>query len=188
MIRYLALDEADRMLDLGFEPQIRKTVDQMDMPPPGVRETLLFIATFPKEIQRLAFDCLSNYNFLAVGRVDSSTDLIVQRVEFVHESDKRNHLMDLLLAQRETETRAKEDLQLMKDMGMDAYRFSIAWSQIFPMCLFVDGSGEINQAGVNNLINALLAKGIEPYVTLYHWDLPQALADKYNGWLYRQIM
>lgn len=51
MIRYLALDEADRMLDMGFEPQIRKIVEQMDMPPPGVRQTLLFSATFPKEIQ-----------------------------------------------------------------------------------------------------------------------------------------
>ncbi|RDX74445.1 Beta-glucosidase 40 [Mucuna pruriens] len=70
----------------------------------------------------------------------------------------------------------QEDIQLMKDMGMDAYRFSISWSRIFP-----NGSGQINQAGVdhyNKLINALLAKGIEPYVTLYHWDLPQALEDK----------
>ncbi|XVE85758.1 hypothetical protein DITRI_Ditri17bG0116800 [Diplodiscus trichospermus] len=79
-----------------------------------------------------------------------------------------------------------EDVQLMKDMGMDAYRFSIAWSRIFP-----NGTGEINQAGVdhyNNLINVLLAKGIEPYATLYHWDLPQALEDKYIGWLDRQII
>ncbi|KAH0991341.1 hypothetical protein GBA52_002824 [Prunus armeniaca] len=78
------------------------------------------------------------------------------------------------------------DVQLMKDMGMDAYRFSISWSRIFP-----NGTGQINQAGVdhyNNLINALLAKGIEPYVTLYHWDLPQALEDKYNGWLNPQII
>lgn len=51
-------------------------------------------------MQRLASDFLSNYIFLAVGRVGSSTDLIVQRVEFVHESDKRSHLMDLLHAQR----------------------------------------------------------------------------------------
>ncbi|KAK1578707.1 hypothetical protein Q3G72_032549 [Acer saccharum] len=113
MIRYLALDEADQMLDMGFEPQIKKTVDQMDMPPPGVRETLLFSATFPKEIQRLASDFLSNYIFLAVGRVGSSTDLIVQRVEFVHETDKRSHLMDLLHAQRETETRVKQALTLV---------------------------------------------------------------------------
>jgi len=51
MIRYLALDEADRMLDMGFEPQIRKIVEQIDMPPAGARQTMLFNATFPKEIQ-----------------------------------------------------------------------------------------------------------------------------------------
>ncbi|KAE8681848.1 DEAD-box ATP-dependent RNA helicase 37 [Hibiscus syriacus] len=100
-IRYLALDEADRMLDMGFEPQIKKIVEQMDMPNRSVRQTMLFSATFPREIQRLASDFLSNYIFLAVGRVGSSTDLIVQRVEFVPESDKRSHLMDLLHAQRE---------------------------------------------------------------------------------------
>ncbi|KAL6133802.1 hypothetical protein ACLB2K_066035 [Fragaria x ananassa] len=113
MIRYLALDEADRMLDMGFEPQIRKIVQQMDMPPPGLRQTMLFSATFPKEIQRLASDFLANYIFLAVGRVGSSTDLIVQRVEFVHESDKRSHLMDLLHAQRENGTHGKQALTLV---------------------------------------------------------------------------
>ncbi|XP_010250056.1 PREDICTED: DEAD-box ATP-dependent RNA helicase 52C-like isoform X2 [Nelumbo nucifera] len=104
MIKYLALDEADRMLDMGFEPQIRRIVEQMDMPPPGVRQTMLFSATFPNEIQRLAFDFLSNYIFLAVGRVGSSTDLISQRVEFVQEKDKRSYLLDLLHAQSQTLT------------------------------------------------------------------------------------
>ncbi|KAI9075753.1 hypothetical protein K1719_042239 [Acacia pycnantha] len=113
MIRYLALDEADRMLDMGFEPQIRKIVEQMDMPPPGARQTMLFSATFPKEIQRLAADFLSNYVFLAVGRVGSSTDLIVQRVEFVQESDKRSHLMDLLHAQRANGVQGKQALTLV---------------------------------------------------------------------------
>lgn len=113
MIRYLALDEADRMLDMGFEPQIRKIVEQMDMPPRGVRQTMLFSATFPKEIQRLASDFLSNYIFLAVGRVGSSTDLIVQRVEYVNEADKRSHLMDLLHAQRENGTHGKQSLTLV---------------------------------------------------------------------------
>ncbi|XP_050369524.1 DEAD-box ATP-dependent RNA helicase 37-like [Argentina anserina] len=112
-IRYLALDEADRMLDMGFEPQIRKIVEQMDMPPPGVRQTMLFSATFPKEIQRLASDFLAKYIFLAVGRVGSSTDLILQRVEFVHESDKRSHLMDLLHAQRANGTQGKQALTLV---------------------------------------------------------------------------
>ncbi|KAG7961649.1 hypothetical protein I3843_09G027300 [Carya illinoinensis] len=113
MIRYLALDEADRMLDMGFEPQIRKIVEQMDMPSPGARQTMLFSATFPKEIQRLASDFLSNYIFLAVGRVGSSTDLIVQRVEFVHESDKRSHLMDLIHAQKENGVQGKQTLTLV---------------------------------------------------------------------------
>lgn len=101
-IRYLALDEADRMLDMGFEPQVRRIVEQMDMPLPGARQTMLFSATFPKEIQKMASDFLDNYIFLAVGRVGSSTDLIAQRVEFVQEADKRSHLMDLLHAQRDT--------------------------------------------------------------------------------------
>ncbi|KAL6648576.1 hypothetical protein ACP70R_012800 [Stipagrostis hirtigluma subsp. patula] len=71
--------------------------------------------------------------------------------------------------------RFEEDIQLMADMGMDAYRFSIAWSRILP-----NGTGQVNQAGIdhyNKLIDALLSKGIEPYVTIYHWDLPQALED-----------
>ncbi|OIV93212.1 hypothetical protein TanjilG_27391 [Lupinus angustifolius] len=82
--------------------------------------------------------------------------------------------------------RFEEDIQLMKDLGVDAYRFSISWSRIFP-----NGSGAINQAGVdhyNKVINALLAKGIVPYVTMYHWDLPQALEDKYLGWLSNEII
>ncbi|CAN8318050.1 unnamed protein product [Cochlearia groenlandica] len=113
MIRFLALDEADRMLDMGFEPQIRKIVEQMDMPPRGVRQTLLFSATFPREIQRLAADFLANYIFLVVGRVGSSTDLIIQRVEFVLDSDKRSHLMDLLHAQRENGVQGKQALTLV---------------------------------------------------------------------------
>ncbi|XP_073108186.1 DEAD-box ATP-dependent RNA helicase 37 isoform X1 [Elaeis guineensis] len=113
MIRYLALDEADRMLDMGFEPQIRKIVEQMDMSPRGVRQTMLFSATFPKEIQTLASDFLSNYIFLAVGRVGSSTDLIIQRVEFVLESDKRSHLMDLLHAQKANGVHGKQALTLV---------------------------------------------------------------------------
>lgn len=66
----------------------------------------MFLLKFLK-MQRLASDFLSNYIFLAVGRVGSSTDLIVQRVEFVHESDKRSHLMDLLHAQRTTGVQGK---------------------------------------------------------------------------------
>lgn len=69
MIRYLTLDEADRMLDMGFEPQIRKIVEQMDMPPPGERQTMLFSATFPKEIQASTFlRKLSKYSAMLLNR------------------------------------------------------------------------------------------------------------------------
>ncbi|CAL9751707.1 unnamed protein product [Musa acuminata subsp. burmannicoides] len=112
-IKYLALDEADRMLDMGFEPQIRKIVQQMDMPPPGLRQTMLFSATFPQEIQRLASDFLSNYVFLTVGRIGSSTDLISQRVEYVPDVDKRGRLVDLLHAQRENGIHSKQLLTLV---------------------------------------------------------------------------
>ncbi|PWA94287.1 helicase Cas3, CRISPR-associated, core [Artemisia annua] len=112
-IKYLALDEADRMLDMGFEPQIRKIVERMDMPPPGRRQTMLFSATFPSEIQRLASDFLSNYIFLSVGRVGSSTDLIQQKIVFVEEMDKKDHLRNLLQEQRANGNLGKNSLTLV---------------------------------------------------------------------------
>ncbi|KAK9823911.1 hypothetical protein WJX72_006306 [[Myrmecia] bisecta] len=82
--------------------------------------------------------------------------------------------------------RYEEDIQSMKELGIQVFRFSISWPRIFP-----DGSGQVNQAGLDfysRLIDALLAAGIEPSVTLYHWDLPQALHDRYGGWLSDQIV
>ncbi|KAF2090643.1 DEAD-domain-containing protein, partial [Saccharata proteae CBS 121410] len=95
-IKYLVLDEADRMLDMGFEPQIRRIVEGEDMPPVHGRQTLMFSATFPRDIQMLARDFLKDYVFLSVGRVGSTSENITQKVEYVEDVDKRSVLLDIL--------------------------------------------------------------------------------------------
>ncbi|KAK9130973.1 hypothetical protein Sjap_011460 [Stephania japonica] len=83
----------------------------------------------------------------------------------------------------------KEDVQILKNMGTDVFRLSISWPRIFP-----GGStrnGEVNQKGVefyNNLINELIQNGIEPMVTLFHWDVPQVLEDEYGGFRSERIL
>lgn len=82
--------------------------------------------------------------------------------------------------------RFKEDVALMAELGMKSYRFSVSWPRLFPT-----GRGEINEAGVqfySDLIDELLKYGIEPMLTLYHWDLPQALQDDIGGWESREII
>ncbi|CAN6216407.1 unnamed protein product [Urochloa humidicola] len=132
-IKYLVMDEADRMLDMGFEPQIRKIVDMMNMPKKSVRQTLLFSATFPPEIQRLASDFLHNYIFITVGRVGSSTDLIEQRIEFVNDGEKRGFLLELLHKQSVGAT-SKQPLTLIfveTKREADALRYWL-YSKGFP--------------------------------------------------------
>lgn len=101
-IKYLVLDEADRMLDMGFEPQIRRIVQGEDMPGVMERQTLMFSATFPRDIQILARDFLKDYIFLSVGRVGSTSENITQKVEYVEDADKRSVLLDILNAEEQT--------------------------------------------------------------------------------------
>ncbi|XAL98355.1 GH1 family beta-glucosidase [Phycisphaeraceae bacterium D3-23] len=79
----------------------------------------------------------------------------------------------------------REDVELMSELGLDAYRLSIAWPRIMP-----DGTGDVNEAGLDfysDLVNELIAAGITPYVTLYHWDLPLKLQQQ-GGWLNPSIV
>ncbi|MEO6098465.1 MAG: GH1 family beta-glucosidase [Fibrobacteria bacterium] len=81
--------------------------------------------------------------------------------------------------------RYPEDIKLMKDLGMQAYRFSTAWPRIIP-----DGRGPVNPAGLDfydRLVDLLLQNGIVPFTTLFHWDLPQTLQDQ-GGWVNRDIV
>ncbi|TVU11416.1 hypothetical protein EJB05_45002, partial [Eragrostis curvula] len=84
--------------------------------------------------------------------------------------------------------RYQEDVKIMKDTGFNAYRFSISWTRILPNGKL---SGGINTEGIkyyNNLINKLISEGVEPFVTLFHWDSPQALEQQYGGFLSHLIV
>ncbi|PWC35877.1 glycoside hydrolase family 1 protein [Azospirillum sp. TSO35-2] len=82
--------------------------------------------------------------------------------------------------------RFADDIALMAEAGLTAYRFSVSWPRVLP-----EGRGAVNEAGLafyEQLIDGLLAHGIRPVLTLYHWDLPQALQDAYQGWEDRRII
>lgn len=82
--------------------------------------------------------------------------------------------------------RYKEDVALMKEMGLKTYRFSLSWPRILP-----NGTGEINAEGIafyDALIDELIENGVVPMITLYHWDLPQALETAYDGWASKNIV
>ncbi|CEP13816.1 hypothetical protein [Parasitella parasitica] len=120
-VRYLILDEADRMLDMGFEPVIRDVVERKGMS--QNRVTLMYSATFPKEIRALARDFLKpNYLFLKVGRVGGTTTDITQKVYWVEEQDKRAKVKELLISQPPCRTLIFVDTKRAAD-SLDQYLF-----------------------------------------------------------------
>ena len=78
----------------------------------------------------------------------------------------------------------KQDVQLLKSIGATIYRFSVSWPRIYPQ-----GTGAVNPKGIDfysRVVDELLANGIQPFCTLFHWDLPQALQDRFGGWQSRE--
>ena len=112
------------------------------------------------------------------GKGLSVWDEFTHRKGNIHENETGDVAVDFY-------HRYKEDIALNKKMGFDVFRFSIAWPRIFP-----DGTGEVNPEGVafyHKVIDECIAQGVEPWVTLYHWDLPSAL-QKQGGWTNRKII
>jgi beta-glucosidase len=114
----------------------------------------------------------------ADGKGQSIWDTFSDRKGKILNGDKPSNACDFY-------NRYREDVDLVKKLNIPNFRFSISWSRILP-----DGAGRINQAGINyynNVIDYCLQVGIEPWITLYHWDLPQALEDN-GGWTNREIV
>lgn len=96
-IRYVVLDEADRMLDLGFESEVRRLISHTSMPLAADRQTLMFSATFPSAIQTLAQDFLrSGFSFIAVGIIGGANTDILQEFEQVDSYGKKERLVEIL--------------------------------------------------------------------------------------------
>ncbi|CCO32869.1 beta-glucosidase [Rhizoctonia solani AG-1 IB] len=117
------------------------------------------------------------------GRTDGKGDSIWDT--FVHKEGKitNGETGDIAC---DSYTHYKEDVALLKQFGATTYRFSISWSRVIPL----GGRNDpVNEAGIkyyNSLIDELVKEGIAPMPTLYHWDLPQALEDRYGGWLNKE--
>ncbi|SCW03426.1 LAFE_0G10154g1_1 [Lachancea fermentati] len=183
-IKYLVLDEADRMLDMGFEPQIRHIVDGCDMPSVENRQTLMFSATFPMDIQHLARDFLKDYVFLSVGRVGSTSENITQNVLYVEDADKRSALLDLLAASDDGLTLIFVETKRMADALTDF----LIMQDLKATAIHGDRSqGERERAlnafrtGRANLLvaTAVAARGLDiPNVThVINYDLPSDIDD-----------
>ena len=112
------------------------------------------------------------------GRGESIWDVFVKNKGKIHNGDNADMACDFY-------NKFREDIDIIKQLNIPNFRFSISWSRLLP-----NGTGEINQEGVlyyNRVINYCIANRIEPWVTIYHWDLPQVLENK-GGWTNRDVI
>src|SRR5579871_5251635 len=160
---------------------------------PGYAATPLFADQIPglvpeESIQKARFPegflwgtATASYQVEGAWNEDGKGESIWDRFSHTPGKVERNENGDIACDQYH---RYPEDIKLMQELGLKNYRFSISWPRIYPT-----GEGAVNQKGLDHysrLVDALLAAGITPWVTLYHWELPQALQDK-GGWPERSI-
>ena len=112
------------------------------------------------------------------GKSKSVWDVFAQRSGKIYQNENANTAVDFY-------HRYKDDIRLHKELNFKVFRFSIAWSRILP-----NGTGQVNQEGIDfyhKVIDECIAQGVEPWITLYHWDIPQVLEDK-GGWTNREVV
>ena len=185
LVSHLIFDEADRMLDMGFEPQIRKIVEQSGMP--EERQSVMFSATFPRDVQVLARDFLYDYIYLTVGRVGATASQITQQLRYVEEFNKYREVKRLLEEQVEegltlvfveTKRKADEIENSLREEGYPATSIHgdrAQWEREEALRLFKSGRLPILVAtdvaargldipNVNHVINFDLPTNIDDYV------------------------
>lgn len=181
-IEYLGLDEADRMLDMGFEPQIREIIQASDMPPREKRQTVMFSATFPKPIQGLARDFLrTGFVFLEVGRVGSTTELITQVVKEIFDKNSEiikdlNDIEGRTLVFVERKVTAEQLGRYLRSQGVNATEIHGDRSQMER-----EAALRSFKRGVNRVLVAtsVAARGldIDEVKHVINYDLPQDVDD-----------